>query len=164
MSHWENSISISFLINYTLISRFWGKIIVPVNSEPYLFVKKNKLLIIIITGKHGSRYQFKNLLIADLLCKGSWMDKNRASEFHKSWSRENISLFSAFSHWLFNLGKGVDTEQVTSRQLPKSIGCGKNFQGREALNTQEKVMCLVICEDVALQGPIPYTLNISHAF
>ncbi|XP_047471761.1 DNA polymerase eta-like [Penaeus chinensis] len=43
------------------------------------------------------------------------------------------------AHWLFNLGKGVDAEQVTSRQLPKSIGCGKNFQGREALNTQEKV-------------------------
>ncbi|ROT76076.1 putative DNA polymerase eta [Penaeus vannamei] len=42
-------------------------------------------------------------------------------------------------HWLFNLGKGVDTEQVTSRQLPKSIGCGKNFHGKEALNTQEKV-------------------------
>ncbi|XP_069982500.1 DNA polymerase eta isoform X2 [Penaeus vannamei] len=43
------------------------------------------------------------------------------------------------AHWLFKLGKGVDTEQVTSRQLPKSIGCGKNFQGKEALNTQEKV-------------------------
>ncbi|KAG7159912.1 DNA polymerase eta-like [Homarus americanus] len=41
--------------------------------------------------------------------------------------------------WLHNLGKGSDSEPVTSRQLPKSIGCGKNFQGKEALNTREKV-------------------------
>ncbi|KAK4303638.1 hypothetical protein Pmani_024362 [Petrolisthes manimaculis] len=41
--------------------------------------------------------------------------------------------------WLHNLGKGIDHEQVTSRQLPKSIGCSKNFMGREALNTREKV-------------------------
>ncbi|XP_064118794.1 DNA polymerase eta-like [Macrobrachium nipponense] len=43
------------------------------------------------------------------------------------------------SEWLYNLGRGIDTEPVTSRQLPKSIGCGKNFQGKEALNTQAKV-------------------------
>ncbi|XP_068248234.1 DNA polymerase eta-like isoform X2 [Palaemon carinicauda] len=43
------------------------------------------------------------------------------------------------SEWLYNLGRGIDTESVTSRQLPKSIGCGKNFQGKEALNTQDKV-------------------------
>lgn len=43
------------------------------------------------------------------------------------------------SLWLHNLGQGIDTEPVTSRQLPKSIGCGKNFQGREVLNTREKV-------------------------
>lgn len=48
--------------------------------------------------------------------------------------------------WLHNMGKGIDHEPVTSRQLPKSIGCGKNFMGREALNTREKVSrarCLV---------------------
>lgn len=46
---------------------------------------------------------------------------------------------SKTSEWLYNLGRGIDTEPVTSRQLPKSIGCGKNFQGKEALNTQAKV-------------------------
>ncbi|KAK7027299.1 hypothetical protein SK128_005092 [Halocaridina rubra] len=43
------------------------------------------------------------------------------------------------AHWLFSLGKGFDSEPVTARQLPKSIGCGKNFQGKEALNTRDKV-------------------------
>ncbi|XP_045613927.2 DNA polymerase eta [Procambarus clarkii] len=43
------------------------------------------------------------------------------------------------AYWLYNLGKGVDSEPVISRQLPKSVGCGKNFQGKEALNTKEKV-------------------------
>lgn len=43
------------------------------------------------------------------------------------------------AQWLHNLGKGIDSEVVTSRQLPKSIGCGKSFQGKELLNTREKV-------------------------
>ncbi|XP_076046496.1 DNA polymerase eta-like [Oratosquilla oratoria] len=43
------------------------------------------------------------------------------------------------SRWLYNLGKGIDHDTVVSRQLPKSIGCGKNFQGKEALTTKEKV-------------------------
>ncbi|CAL4120896.1 unnamed protein product, partial [Meganyctiphanes norvegica] len=41
--------------------------------------------------------------------------------------------------WLHGLGRGICPDIVTARQLPKSIGCGKNFQGREALNTKEKV-------------------------
>jgi len=41
--------------------------------------------------------------------------------------------------WLFRLSQGFDDELVTPRQLPKSIGCNKNFPGREALRTKEKV-------------------------
>jgi len=41
--------------------------------------------------------------------------------------------------WLRLLFKGRDGEVVKERELPKSIGCGKNFRGREMLNTKEKV-------------------------
>jgi len=41
--------------------------------------------------------------------------------------------------WLRLLFKGRDGEVVKERELPKSIGCGKNFRGREMLNTREKV-------------------------
>ena len=41
--------------------------------------------------------------------------------------------------WLHMLCKGRDMEQVKERELPKSIGCSKNFQGKEMLNTKEKV-------------------------
>ena len=41
--------------------------------------------------------------------------------------------------WLYDIGRGFDHEKVIARQLPKSIGCGKNFTNRD-LNTKEKVM------------------------
>lgn len=41
--------------------------------------------------------------------------------------------------WLYQLSLGFDDEAVTPRQLPKSIGCNKNFNGPEALRTKEKV-------------------------
>nr|XP_032818790.1 DNA polymerase eta isoform X2 [Petromyzon marinus] len=41
--------------------------------------------------------------------------------------------------WLHDLCRGVEFEPVRPRQLPKSIGCSKNFMGREALDTKEKV-------------------------
>ena len=37
------------------------------------------------------------------------------------------------------LCKGKDGENVKERELPKSIGCGKNFRGKEKLNTKKKV-------------------------
>ncbi|ODM97264.1 DNA polymerase eta [Orchesella cincta] len=40
--------------------------------------------------------------------------------------------------WLYRLSQGYDDEAVTPRQLPKSIGCNKNFFGPEALRTKEK--------------------------
>ncbi|XP_023213850.1 DNA polymerase eta-like [Centruroides sculpturatus] len=41
--------------------------------------------------------------------------------------------------WLYNIARGIENEPVTARQLPKSIGCGKNFPGKAALNTKAKV-------------------------
>ncbi|XP_030627778.1 DNA polymerase eta-like [Chanos chanos] len=42
-------------------------------------------------------------------------------------------------HWLFDLCRGVEFEPVKARQLPKSIGCSKNFPGKSALATKEQV-------------------------
>lgn len=41
--------------------------------------------------------------------------------------------------WLYALCRGYDSEPVAARQLPKSIGCSKNFPGKDALDTREKV-------------------------
>ncbi|KAG8197841.1 hypothetical protein JTE90_020118 [Oedothorax gibbosus] len=42
--------------------------------------------------------------------------------------------------WLYYLSRGIENEPVVPRQLPKSIGCGKNFPGKSALSTKEKVV------------------------
>ncbi|XP_014791234.2 DNA polymerase eta [Octopus bimaculoides] len=41
--------------------------------------------------------------------------------------------------WLHALCRGFDNETVTARQVPKSIGCSKNFLGKSALDTRDKV-------------------------
>ncbi|RUS78734.1 hypothetical protein EGW08_013485, partial [Elysia chlorotica] len=41
--------------------------------------------------------------------------------------------------WLFNACRGIEYEPVSTRELPKSIGCSKNFRGKEILDTKEKV-------------------------
>ncbi|XP_077470309.1 DNA polymerase eta [Stigmatopora argus] len=41
--------------------------------------------------------------------------------------------------WLYDLCRGVDFESVKPRQLPKSIGCSKNFPGKTSLATKEQV-------------------------
>uniref|UniRef100_A0A3P8SS27 DNA polymerase eta n=1 Tax=Amphiprion percula TaxID=161767 RepID=A0A3P8SS27_AMPPE len=41
--------------------------------------------------------------------------------------------------WLYDLCRGIEFEAVKPRQLPKSIGCSKNFPGRTSLATKEKV-------------------------
>ncbi|CAL8255989.1 unnamed protein product [Lota lota] len=41
--------------------------------------------------------------------------------------------------WLYDLSRGVDFEPVKPRQLPKSIGCSKNFPGKSSLATIEQV-------------------------
>ncbi|KAM9394706.1 DNA polymerase eta isoform 2-T5 [Salvelinus alpinus] len=41
--------------------------------------------------------------------------------------------------WLYDLCRGIDFEAVKPRQLPKSIGCSKNFPGKTSLTTRERV-------------------------
>ncbi|KAG7262208.1 hypothetical protein CRUP_012885 [Coryphaenoides rupestris] len=41
--------------------------------------------------------------------------------------------------WLYDMSRGVDFEAVKPRQLPKSIGCSKNFPGKTSLGTIEQV-------------------------
>lgn len=60
----------------------------------------------------------------------------------------NISIFEIelinFSHWIYELCRGIEQEAVSARQLPKSIGCSKNFQGKTCLDTKEKVIVHVL--------------------
>ncbi|XP_077554551.1 DNA polymerase eta-like isoform X1 [Haemaphysalis longicornis] len=52
-------------------------------------------------------------------------------------------LTTQFGHktgtWLYQLVRGVDHEPVTPRKLALSIGCGKNFRGKLALDATSKV-------------------------
>ncbi|KAJ8044503.1 DNA polymerase eta [Holothuria leucospilota] len=41
--------------------------------------------------------------------------------------------------WLYRTCRGFEDEPVRPRQLPKSVGCSKNFLGKSCLNTVEKV-------------------------
>ncbi|KAA0717598.1 DNA polymerase eta [Triplophysa tibetana] len=41
--------------------------------------------------------------------------------------------------WLYDLCRGIEFEAVKPRQLPKSIGCSKNFAGITCLATKDKV-------------------------
>ncbi|XP_061172523.1 DNA polymerase eta-like [Saccostrea echinata] len=41
--------------------------------------------------------------------------------------------------WLYEVCRGVEHEPVSARQLPKSIGCSKNFPGKTCLDTKDKV-------------------------
>ncbi|XP_064622676.1 DNA polymerase eta-like [Lineus longissimus] len=41
--------------------------------------------------------------------------------------------------WLYEVCRGIENEPVSARQLPKSIGCSKNFRGKTALDTKDKV-------------------------
>lgn len=41
--------------------------------------------------------------------------------------------------WLYAMCRGIEHEPVKPRQLPKTIGCSKNFPGKTALATREQV-------------------------
>ncbi|KAM6956307.1 DNA polymerase eta [Aplochiton taeniatus] len=41
--------------------------------------------------------------------------------------------------WLYDMCRGIEFEPVKPRQLPKSIGCSKNFPGKSSLATKEQV-------------------------
>ncbi|XP_072293156.1 DNA polymerase eta [Eucyclogobius newberryi] len=65
---------------------------------------------------------------------------------------ENMGELTQFSHaqlgqrfgektaqWLYDLCRGIEFEPVKPRQLPKSIGCSKNFPGKTSLAQKEQV-------------------------
>ncbi|XP_038616712.1 DNA polymerase eta isoform X2 [Tachyglossus aculeatus] len=41
--------------------------------------------------------------------------------------------------WLFAMCRGIEHDPVKPRQLPKTVGCSKNFPGKTALATEEQV-------------------------
>ncbi|KAI9560794.1 hypothetical protein GHT06_011746 [Daphnia sinensis] len=41
--------------------------------------------------------------------------------------------------WLYWYARGIDHDPVSSRRLPKSIGCNKNFTGLAALDSEDKI-------------------------
>ena len=49
------------------------------------------------------------------------------------------SSVSRFGHACNLLIQGFDGEEVSDRNLAKSIGCSKNFRGPDCLDTKEKV-------------------------
>lgn len=42
-------------------------------------------------------------------------------------------------YWLYNLVRGIEGAPVTNRNLYKSISASKNFPGKTALDTLDKV-------------------------
>lgn len=42
--------------------------------------------------------------------------------------------------WLYAMCRGIEHDPVKPRQLPKTIGCSKNFPGKTALATREQVL------------------------
>eukprot|EP00794_Sanderia_malayensis_P017317 gene17317-19050_t len=77
--------------------------------------------------------------------------------------------------WLYLLGKGIDHEPVRPRQLPKSVGCCKNFRGKEKLakvtevsywlNQLASEVCERLEQEVELNNRIPTHLcvNLSNS-
>lgn len=53
------------------------------------------------------------------------------------------------ANWLHDCAMGIDTEPVLERLLSKSIGCGKNFRGKQALGKLADVehWVKVLCEE-----------------
>ncbi|KAJ6221629.1 hypothetical protein RDWZM_000174 [Blomia tropicalis] len=62
----------------------------------------------------------------------------------------NSSFDSSTAKWLHQLTMGIDDEIVTNRKLSKSIGCGKNFPGKNALSKPQDIKhwINVLCEEI----------------
>nr|AAX35543.1 DNA polymerase eta [Xenopus laevis] len=54
--------------------------------------------------------------------------------------------------WLYSLCRGIEDEPVKPRQLPKSIGCSKNFPGKTSLSTREQVQYWLLQLSLELEG------------
>ncbi|KAF8795998.1 DNA polymerase eta-like [Argiope bruennichi] len=71
------------------------------------------------------------------------MEKFNVKTMGDLWNLPKTQFINGFGdktgNWLYNVSRGIENEPVTPRQLPKSIGCGKNFRGKSCLDTKEKV-------------------------
>ena len=59
-----------------------------------------------------------------------------------------LGFITLTSELLYQMSRGVDHEPVRPRQLPKSVGCGKNFRGKAKLSTQQlasAINVLMLC-------------------
>lgn len=56
------------------------------------------------------------------------------------------TLTCCFRSWLWNIARGISGEEVESRLLPKSHGCGKTFPGPQALKSTSSVRILSPCK------------------
>lgn len=86
----------------------------------------------------------KNLPVEDVPEKDSGLKNSSKSKCQES-SVVNVSqvellVSSLFLRsWLYDLCRGIEFEPVKPRQLPKSIGCSKNFPGKTCLATKQHV-------------------------
>ncbi|GAV07110.1 hypothetical protein RvY_16985-2 [Ramazzottius varieornatus] len=101
--------------------------VLPGNAVGPLFNKTNIIDVRMLGGKLG-RSIIENLCISTMgeLCKVE------VPKLRQYFSEET-------ARWLASLAVGIDNEPVQERDLPKSIGCSKNFLGKEALSTREQV-------------------------
>lgn len=65
------------------------------------------------------------------------------------------------SKWLHDLSHGIDHEVVTTRSLPKSVGCSKNFLGRATLTSSEQIKRWLLClaEEIFERLDVDYHQN-----
>ena len=60
-------------------------------------------------------------------------------------------LGQKISNWLYFLAKGIDKEEVISRDLAKSVAVSKNFTGKQSLTTSTHVKHWLglLCEELS---------------
>ncbi|CAB4053926.1 POLH [Lepeophtheirus salmonis] len=129
-------------------------------SVPILYSKLKLTKLRGLGGKFGD--QVLNLLNIETAMELSTIN---LKTLHKYFD-EKTSL------WLYRLGQGLDDEPVNGRELPKSIGCSKNFRGpQKRLDTMEKVIRWMkslaeelsdrLIKDKEVNARVPKTLNIN---
>ncbi|CAL8122536.1 unnamed protein product [Orchesella dallaii] len=101
--------------------------VLPHRSVPQLWSSTKVSKVRGLGGKLGD-YLIGSLGVENMCDLGKFTEKELSSQ-----------LGAKTGMWLYRLSQGYDDETVTPRQLPKSIGCNKNFFGPEALKTKEKV-------------------------
>jgi DNA polymerase eta len=52
---------------------------------------------------------------------------------------DSYTMLFDFRTWLYNIARGIDHDPVTKRLESLSVGCCKNFPGRQALTTSMDV-------------------------